>query len=307
MNLQSIDLNLLLAFEALMVERNVTRAAARVGLSQPAMSNALARLRRTFDDPLLVRTPTGMSPTPAAEALIGPVRTALSGLRSAIEDDRAFDPGASERTFHILTNDYIETVLLAQMLGIVNRLAPGVTLKTHRPARLFQAPAASAMADSYDMSIGFFPDVVALDTSLRSEVVREENSVCIAADTHPSIRGTLSLKQYATAGHVAVFYKSEGPGFIDALFQQRGLERKTVAFASNFLSVPFIVASSDLIATVPETLARRFSKQLKLQVFALPIAIPVFRWTMLWHEHIQADPAHTWLRRIAAETASHIR
>ncbi len=111
MNLQSIDLNLLLAFESLMDERNVTRAAKRIGLSQPAMSNALTRLRRTFNDPILVRSPEGMMPTPAAQALIGPIREALASLRAAIEEKPAFNPAASRRVFHLLTNDYAEIML----------------------------------------------------------------------------------------------------------------------------------------------------------------------------------------------------
>ncbi len=129
MNLQTIDLNLLLVFEALMEERGVTRAAKRVGLSQPAMSNALARLRRTFDDPLFVRTTEGMSPTPAAQSLIGPVRTALSQLRDIFEEKPAFAPSASERLFHLLTNDYVELTLLPPMAKAIREQAGGVSLR----------------------------------------------------------------------------------------------------------------------------------------------------------------------------------
>ena len=126
MNLQSIDLNLLVAFEALMDERNVTRAARRVGLSQPAMSNALTRLRRTFGDPLLVRTPSGMSPTPAAQSLIEAVREALSHLRGAREEKPALNPAASKRAFQGLTSDYTEIVLLAPLIGKLREQAAGV-------------------------------------------------------------------------------------------------------------------------------------------------------------------------------------
>jgi DNA-binding transcriptional LysR family regulator len=304
MNIRSFDLNLLLAFESLMIERNVTRAARRSGLSQPAMSNALGRLRRTFDDPLLVRTPEGMKPTPVAQSLMGAVRAALDGLRSALEERPAFDAEASRRTFHLLANDYAEIVLLAPMIGELHSKAAGLTLRVDRPRSLFQPPQPSALAESFDLAIGFFPDAPSLDASLRSELLWEERNVCIARAGHPSIRGRLSLRQYASSHHAAVFYKSEGPGVIDSLLEQKGYSRRSVVLVPHFASVAFLVAASDLIATVPERLALGFYKKLKLQVLHAPVAIPPFRLMMLWHERSHSDPAHTWLRELIIETAS---
>src|SRR5512143_4041938 len=304
MNLQSIDLNLLVAFEALMEERNVTRAARRVGLSQPAMSNALTRLRRTFDDPLLFRTPSGMSPTPAAQALIEPVRTALSQLRAALEKKPAFNPAASKRAFHVLTSDYVEIVLLAQIVGELRRQADGVSIRVHRPPNVFQPPSRTALSDSFDLAIGFFPDALSLDASVRSEVLFEEDNVCIASAAHPSIKSRISIRQYASARHAAVFYKAEGPGVIDTILAQKGLTRPLAVIAPHFASVPFIVAESDLIATVPRRLAGRFSKALKLQVLPIPFTMPSFRVAMLWHERVDSDPAHAWLRGLIMETAN---
>jgi DNA-binding transcriptional LysR family regulator len=303
MNIKSFDLNLLLAFESLMVERNVTRAARRSGMSQPAMSNALARLRRAFDDPLFVRTSEGMKPTSVAQSLIAPVRAALDGLRAALEEKPTFDPASSQRTFRLLANDYAEAVLLAPMVEKLHATADGVTLKLERSRNLFQAPAPSSLADSFDLAIGFFPDVLSLETNLRSQVLWEERNVCIVRAGHPSIRGGVSLKQYAAAHHVAVFYKSEGPGVIDGLLQQKGYSRRTVVFVPHFASVPFIVSASDLIATVPERLAQHFKKGLKLQVLPAPVPIPLFRMVMLWHERSHTDPAHRWLRDLVAEAA----
>lgn len=304
MNLQSIDLNLLVAFEALMEERNVTRAARRVGLSQPAMSNALTRLRRTFDDPLLFRTPSGMSPTPTAQALIEPVRSALSQLRAALEKKPAFNPAASKRAFHVLTSDYVEIVLLAPIVGELRKQADGVSIRVHRPPNVFQPPSRTALSDSFDLAIGFFPDALSLDPSVRSEVLFEEDNVCIASTTHPSIKSRISIRQYASACHAAVFYKSEGPGVIDTILAQKGLTRPLAVLAPHFASVPFIVAESDLIATVPRRLAGRFSKALKLQVLPIPFTMPSFRVAMLWHERVDSDPAHAWLRGLIMETAN---
>jgi DNA-binding transcriptional LysR family regulator len=304
MNIRSLDLNLLLAFESLMIERNVTRAARRSGLSQPAMSNALARLRRSFDDPLLVRTPEGMKPTPVAQSLIVPVRAALDGLRAVLEEKPTFDAASSHRTFRLLANDYAEIVLLAPLIGKVQAMATGITLRVERPRSLFQPPASPSLADSFDLAIGFFPDALSLETNLRSELLWEEENVCIVHENHPLIRGKLSLKQYVAACHAAVFYKSEGTGIIDSLLEQKGYARRTVILVPHFASVGFIVAASDVIATVPQRLAAQFNKSLRLQVLPVPLAMPPFRTQMIWHERSQMDPAHSWLRNLISETAA---
>src|SRR5262249_48972348 len=147
MNLQTIDLNLLIIFEALMEERSVTRAARRVGLSQPAMSNALARLRRTFNDPLFSRTTDGMTPTPAAQSLIGPVRSALGQLRGLFEKKPAFEPAASERLFHMLTNDYVELTLLPSLAKAIRDQAGGVSVRVQRSPNVFEPPSANLLAE----------------------------------------------------------------------------------------------------------------------------------------------------------------
>jgi DNA-binding transcriptional LysR family regulator len=304
MNLQTIDLNLLLVFEALMEERGVTRAARRVGLSQPAMSNALARLRRTFDDPLFVRTTEGMSPTPAAQSLIGPVRTALAQLRDIFEEKPAFAPTASERLFHVLANDYVELTLLPPLARAIRDQASGVSLRLQRSPSVFEPPSANSLAESFDLAIGFFPDALTLDARVRSELLWEDRNVCIARAGRPKIRGRISLRQYAEAEHVAVFYKKQGLGVIDTLLAQQGLSRRTAVVVPHFASVPFIVSATDFIATVPERLAQRFSGQLKLQLLRAPIEIPPLRLTLLWHERFHADPAHRWMRELITKTAT---
>jgi len=135
----------------------------------------------------------------------------------------------------------------------------------------------------------------------------EEQNVCIASRSHQTIRGRLTLKQYGTAGHVAVFYKSEGPGVIDTILAQHGYARRVATFVPHFVAVPFMVAASDLIATVPERLARVFARVLKLQVLAAPLAIPPFRLAMLWHERNDRDAAHLWLRTLIADTAMKVK
>ncbi|HKQ78537.1 MAG TPA: LysR family transcriptional regulator [Blastocatellia bacterium] len=306
MNLQTIDLNLLLVFEALMEERGVTRAAKRVGLSQPAMSNALARLRRTFGDPLFVRTTEGMSPTPAAQSLIGPVRSALAQLREIFEEKPAFAPSESERLFHLLANDYVELTLLPPLAKDIRDQATGVSLRIQRSPNVFEPPSANSLAESFDLAIGFFPDALTLDARVRSELLWEDRNICIARAKHPKIRGRISLRQYAEAEHVAVFYKKQGLGVIDTLLAQKGLARRTAVVVPHFASVPFIVSTSDFIATAPDRLAQKFIRQLRLQSLSAPIDIPPLRLTLLWHERFHADPAHRWMRELIMRTAGKV-
>ncbi len=304
MNLQSIDLNLLVVLEALVEECNVTRAAKRIGLSQPAMSNALARLRRTFDDPLLVRTTEGMVPTPAAQALILPVRQALAQLREALEEKSVFDPAATERTFHLLTSDYAEITLVAPLLQRLRASAGSIKLRIQRPRSVFEPPSTTSLADSYDVAIGFYPNVLSLDARLHSETLWEEENVCIASAKHPTINGKISLKQFAAAEHVAQFYKPQGPGIVDTLLEQKGYVRHSTVQSPHFAAIPFLVSETDLIATVPARMAQLFYRQLRLQILPLPLALPPFRLTLLWHQRHHSDPAHQWFRQYIVETAT---
>ncbi|MEP7273589.1 MAG: LysR family transcriptional regulator [Acidobacteriota bacterium] len=304
MNLQTIDLNLLVVLEALVEEGSVTRAAKRIGLSQPAMSNALGRLRRTFDDALLVRTAEGMVPTPAAQALIIPVRLALTQLREALEEKAELDPTAMERTFHLLTSDYAEITLVAPLLPVLRAGTGSIKLRIQRPPGVFEPPSTSSLADSSDLAIGFYPDALALDTRLHSELLWEERNVCLISAKHPTIQGKVSLKQFAEAEHVALFYKPQGPGVVDTLLAQEGYTRKIAVQSPHFASLPFMVSGTNLIATVPERLARRFARQLRLQVLPVPLDLPAFRLTLLWHQRHHSDPRHRWLRQILIETAT---
>lgn len=284
-----------------MSERNVTRAAKRLGLSQPAMSNALTRLRRTFDDPLFLRTTSGMTPTPLAQSLSGPVSAALAQLREVLEEKREFNPAASEQVFHLLSNDYAELLLLPALLQTLHDHASHIRLRFHRPRNLFEPPTPASLTDSFDLALGFYADTLTLDSSIRSEKLWEEKNVCIASQSHPTIRGKITLRQYAEAARIAVFYKDQGQGVIDTLLAQKGYHRHAAIQVPHFASIPFAVADTELIATIPERLAAMFREQLKLQVLPLPFNLPPFRMTLLWHERYHTDPAHQWMRNLILE------
>lgn len=301
MNIASINLNLLLAFEALLEERNVSRAAARVGLSQPAMSSALGRLREIFADQLLIRTGRGMTPTPRALELIGPLRSGLSQLRGALGDRPVFDPTLSPRSFQVAMSDYTELLLVGPLLRRVTRSAPAVQIFVRRLERIFNPPEKALRTGTFDAAIGFFPEATALEPGTRSLDLYVEENVCIARRGHPLMKRRFTLRQFAEASHVGVFYRSDTQGMIDNVMAGHGLRRKLRATTSHFLSAPHIVAGSDLIAVVPAGLADIYRQALPLDVRKVPVTLPPLRTRLLWHEHADGEPAHRWLRSEIAE------
>ena len=251
MNITSVNLNLLLAFEALLEEQNVSRAARRIGLSPPAMSNALARLREVFGDPLFQRTSRGMRATARALELAGPVQSGLSQLRGAFVQRPGFDPAASTRSFRIAMTDYAELVLLGRLLRSVARASPSVQIVVRRVERIFAAPESDLRAGNFDAAVGFFPEANALDPRIRSLDLFAEDNVCIARKGHPLMRRRFTLREFASAGHVGVFYRDDTVGLIDNILAGHGLRRRLRATTPHFLSAVSVVAASDLIAVVP--------------------------------------------------------
>jgi DNA-binding transcriptional LysR family regulator len=297
MNITSVNLNLLLAFEALLEEQSVSRAAARMNLSQPAMSSALGRLREVFNDPLLIKTGRRMKPTPRALELIGPVRSGLMQLRGALSDRPVFDPGQSTRSFQIAMTDYTELLLLGSLLQRMRRRAPKVQIFVRRLDRIFSPPENALRSGTFDAAIGFFPEAASLEPGVRSLDLSVEENVCIARKGNPLVGNRFTLRQFAKAAHLAVFYRAESQGMIDNVMAAHGLRRRLQATTPHFLSVPQIVAGSDLVAVVPAGLASIFQKTLQLEVRKVPLALPLLHTRLLWHEHADEEPAHRWLRR----------
>lgn len=303
MNISAVNLNLLLVFEALLEERSVSRAAARIGLSQPALSNALGRLRATFGDPLFTRTARGMTPTLRALELAGPVRSGLSQLRGALAERPRFDPAVSTRSFRIAMTDYAELVLLGALLRRIQHRAPEVQILVRRVDRIFIAPEAELRAGALDAAIGFFPEANTLEPGTYSRELFVEENVCILRKGHPLLGKRFTLRQFASARHVAVFYRADSRGLIDNILAGHGLRRRLQASTPHFLTVPYVVADSDLIAMVPAGLAVRFKKKIPVEIRKSPLQLPLFHMRLLWHEHSADDPAHAWLRSEILESA----
>ena len=293
MNVNELDLNLLLVFDAIATEGSVTVAGERVGLSQPAMSNALARLRALFDDPLFVRTPRGMRPTPFAQQLAQPVREALRLVQGALAQHAGFEPKRSTNTFRFHMSDIGEMVFLPGLLERVKRDAPGVKIEVVRiPIKDVHA---ALEAGELDLAIGFLPG---LTTGMRQQALFREHYACMLRADHPLAGAKISAKQFRLASHVLVSYAGTGHQVIEETFVRAGLSARIAARVPRFLVVPMILARTDLIVTVPSRVAAIFAQTGEFKVLPLPIAMPDFEVRLHWHQRFHQDPANRWLRGV---------
>ncbi len=290
MDIRSVNLNLLVAFDALIEERSVTRAARRVGVSQPALSASLHRLRELFGDPLFRRAAHGLEPTPRALELAAPVRQGLRLLGEALSPP-SFDPASARRGFVILASDYVEFVLLPPLLRQIAALAPGISLEV-KPWGLHEIPPQLARGEA-DLLIGFYDQVPPQHSA---KPLFEEEYAVIARRRHPKIKTRLTLARYLECGHVLVSEKSGSPGSVDRALAAQGKSRRVAARVSHFLLVPMLVARTDLVAALSRRVAEPFAAALKLRLFPPPLSLPKSRIGQAWHDQMTADPGHRWLR-----------
>jgi len=298
MNISGIDLNLLLAFEALVDERHVGRAARRVGLSQPAFSNAIGRLRVRLEDPLFVRTAQGMLPTPRADQLAGPIRAALAQLRQTLEAPHSFDPSVSTHRFRIGLSDDVELRLVSLLARCM--LSGELQMQTRRLDWLFTVPESELRNGTLDFAIGYFPDARYLAPGLVMEQLSNENNVVIARRGHSVWKRKLTLHRFTMLDHAAVIYRNQLWGLIDDELAARGLRRRLRLALPHCLSVLHAVASSNLVACIQESVVEEFGKGLNLISCPEPLGLPPFVLRMVWYRQRNNDPAHMWLRNLIA-------
>jgi len=291
-NVSSVNLNLLVALEALLEERSVTRAAQRTGVTQPAMSNTLAQLRALFDDPLFRRGAHGLEPTPRALALAEPVRQGLRLLGTALVTP-SFDAGSAERTFVIAASDYVEFVLMPPLMRRLARDAPGVRIEI-RPWGLHEVPPSLARAEA-DLMIGFYEEV---PRRHRQKLLFDEDYTCIVRKDHPRVGRKLTFDLYLELEHVLVSQRSDSPGSVDRALAAKGKRRRVAARVSHFLMVPMLVARTDLVAAISRRVAEPLARPLGLKMLAPPISLPRGRIGQVWHEQMEGDPGQRWFRAL---------
>lgn len=292
------DLNLLAAFEALYAERSVTAAARRQGIGQPAMSAALARLRRLFGDELFVRVGATMQPTPLAERLGPRIGAALAGLRAALAEDAAFDPATARRRFTIAASDQVSLVLLPRVLTRLRAVAPGVDLRIVAPAK--DDAAAVLERGEVDLVIGTFRDPPA---RLLVTTLYRERFVGIARAGHPVLAGPLTLEAWAAAPHALFTLRGDMQGEIDEVLARRGRTRRVALSVPHLLALPALLAASDLVAAVPSRLVPVLCGR-EIESFPLPLGIDEWRVVMLSSPAARRDRARSWLRGIVREAAA---
>jgi len=296
MNWRAFDLNLLVVFDGLMHERSVTRAGKRLGMSQPALSHALNRLRYLLKDQLFIRTPQGMVPTPRAEQLALPLRQALADMQRALEPE-AFVPAQANRRFSIAINNYAAIILAAPLVAAVSSAAPLVHLDL-RPSGTLDVFDLLDHGD-LDLAIGTFDNV---GERFGSAALLEDQFVAVMRRDHPAGRGTLSAAAFGALRHVAISSSGDDTGFIDRSLATRGTKRR-IALRLPYLSAGPVLAKSDMVATLSRRVAEALVRGAALQLRELPFTSPSVRTSLLWHRRFDGYPAHRWLRDLVVSVS----
>lgn len=295
-NLSDLDLNLFVIFDAIYAEGNLTRAGEIVGLSQPAMSNALGRLRRAFDDPLFVRTPSGMTPTPVARQMIGPARQALRLMADSIQQRDSFDPAAARQTFRLSMGDLTEARLLVPLLAHLDAHAPDVAVESFQVPRrdLLRELAAGSLDFALDVPLLSHPNVV-------HTALYHDRYVCVVRADHPVLGGELDLDAFVALRHIHISSRPRGAGHVDMALDRLGARRTIALRAQHYLMAPGIVASTDLALTIPLGFARTLSADHAVRILELPFEVPPLESHLYWHTSRQEDPSNRWLRETIVE------
>ncbi|MEM6437212.1 MAG: LysR family transcriptional regulator [Cyanobacteria bacterium P01_D01_bin.115] len=297
-NLANVDLNLLVAFDALLTQGSVSEAAIYLGLTQPAMSKRLARLRKVFHDDVFVRTSDGMRLTARSLDLAEPIQTALRQVEIALGSHLTFQPSASTRTFRIATTDLTIAVLIPSLIAHLQGIAPGMSLillTLHR-GELVEA----LTSGKIDLAITVLPDA---PSTIKRLPLFEERFVCLVAVNHPEIQGSITLEQYVTFPHILVTYTADLTGVVDRILEEQGLKRQVVASFPHHLAAPAVVAKTHCIVTVAARAARCYEGT-GVQILPLPIDLAPYQETMLWHRRDDLDRTHQWLRAEISELAA---
>jgi DNA-binding transcriptional LysR family regulator len=311
MNLKSIDLNLLVYLDVLLRMRNVTRAAESLGISQPAMSNALQRLRTLFSDPLLVRTRNGMSPTERAEQLRPLIRKIVASIEKAVESDKGFDASNADRVFRISVSDYGESTLLPHLLRRMRSEAPNITLDILTPSDVNYQDLEQGKVD---MVINRFD---ALPGSFHQKTIWRDGFSCLISHHNP-IRNHFDLETYLEASHVWVSKTGMGIGvgvepgasqqlgWVDDALAKLGKTRRIRVFTRHYQAAMKLAELRDLIVTVPSKAANLLQDNPDVIILPPPFEIPEIELKMAWSPLLQHNPAHQWLRRVITEVTREI-
>ncbi len=297
MNLRTVDLNLLVVLDALLTDLHVTRAAERIGLSQPAVSNALGRLRQIFGDELLVRTASGMQATPRALELVAPTKQILRQIERVLEGDAAYDPAHSDRTFVVRLSDLLGLLLLPTLTKRIEKVSPNVRLDTLHlsPNRTIEA----LEKDEIDVAVSMG---LQHSSSIRSRILFSDRMVCVMRRGHSLAKNELTLGRFLKQRHLTVSMSPTDLRFVDDILAREELKRDVALNVSHWLLVPHVLMQTNLVAVMSDRLASAIGKN-ALVTRSLPFASDAYNWEMYWHRRHDGNPAISWLREKITEAA----
>lgn len=293
MNIDDISLKSCMILEALVREKNVGRVATQLNLSQPAVSNALAKMRKILGDPLLIRTQQGMIPTARALEISIVVKNSLDALSSVIENSKKFDPKTSNRTFKLAMTDYMEWSVLPKLCELLPKVAPGIKLEVV-PLKE-EVPFSELEAGKIDLALGHFNQPA---KQCYIQALYDEDFVCVLKKGSKLKSKEIPIKAYSECKHVIVSPWGGLIGVADKILNERGYKRNVVVSTSHFLMGPIIARAAGYCAILPRRLAEHYAHQYELDVFELPFEIPIFKFQQLWHARTLEDSSQKWLRNL---------
>lgn len=301
MNISRLDLNLLVVFLTIYREGTLTRSAALLNLSQPAISHALGRLREQFDDPLFVRRGNRMVPTARAEQLVIPVREALRVLEQGLAGPPTFNPAATQREFRLGLRDVLEATALPRLLQELTQVAPAVSINSTRVER--REMDVELANGRLDLAVDV---LLPVDSDIHHQPVTQDRLVVVASRRHPRIRhGQLDLETYMQSGHVLVSSRRRGPGLEDVELARAGLERRIVLRCQHYFAACRVVENTELLLTMPEQYARMANAGYDTMLYPTPFPSPNMDVFLYWHKSRDDDPANRWLRATISGLFSH--
>ena len=298
MHISRIDLNLFTVFEAIYTEGSITRASAKMNLTQPAISHALNRLRTVFDDPLFERQGHVMTPTPLARSIIGPVRQSLRGFEVTLSEAERFDPASSERSFALALRDVQEASLLPPLMAQIEHAAPFVSLHTLQVER--RELEGELAAGTLDAAIDV---LLPVSSQVRQSRLLGDKTVVLARQHHPLVRQGLDLNTYLQLEHILVSSRRRGPGLEDMELSRHGLQRKIRQRCQHYFAACRVVSHTDLVLTMPQRLAQVVNQQFRNQLLPFPLETPPLDIYLYWHANVDKDPANLWLREQIRQVA----
>ena len=292
---KDIDLNLLVVFHEVFQERQISSVAKKLGLSQPAVSNALARLRKNFDDELFVRTSLGMQPTPLALQLSEPIAVALVSITQALNQYEIFDAMVSKRHFKIAMTDVGELYFMPKLIELCRQLAPQIKLSTVRASSIDIKT--EMETGRVDLAISAFDEI---SGALFQRRLFKQNYVCMFRQGHPLASASISTKDFLAAQHLIIASMESPYDKINQSLEKAGIKASAHFTVPHFVAVPYIISSTDLLVTVPQKLAESFAAPFKLQYVKPPLRLPSLQTNVFWHRRFGQDEGNQWLRNLIA-------